>query len=106
MGLKDKIVVWFVKRKLKGSAMLKHLRLYPVLVGVAIISIATILRFFGQTEFAEVLVGLSQGLGLTLADAENAPVTGPEVAGAVAAVLGVGAKLLADHKKRKAAKKE
>ncbi len=106
MGLKNKVVVWFLKRKLEGGAMVKHLRKYPILVGVAIVALATILRFFGQTEFAEVLSSLSQGLGLTLADAENAPVSGTEVAGAVAAILGVGMKLTADRKKRKAAKQK
>lgn len=104
MGLKNKLVVWFLKRKLEGGSMLKWLRKYPVLIGVAIVAIATILRAFGQAEWAEMLSGLSKGLGLTLADAENAPVTGPEVAGAVAAILGVITKLVSDAKKRKAAK--
>lgn len=104
MGLKTKIVLWFMKRKLEGGSMVKWLRKYPVLIGVAIIATATILRAFGQAEWAEMLSGLSKGLGLTLADAENAPVTGPEVAGAVAAILGVITKLVSDAKKRKAAK--
>lgn len=81
--------------------MLKLLRKYPVLVGVAVVATATILRFFGQAEWASMVTALASSLGLVL-DGANAPVTGAEVSGAVFALLGVVMKLFADQKKRRA----
>jgi hypothetical protein len=107
VGLKNKIVVWFVKQKLKGSSMLKWLRKYPVLAGVAIVrivSVGTILRFFGMEGWAELLTNLAQGVGLGLGDI-GSPVSAVEVSGAVAGLLGVGTKVWMDHKKRRAAKR-
>ena len=104
MGLKSKIVVWFLSKKLKGSVMLKWLRKYPVLVGVAIVCLGTILEFFGAGGWAQVLLSLASGAGLTL-DAVNAPVSAVEVTGAIAGLLGVVTKVTRDYQKRKAAKK-
>ena len=103
MGLKEKFTVWLLEKKLKGSPMFKWLRKYPVLLGVFIVCLGTVLEFFGAGGWADVLQRVAHGLGVGLGDVAS-PVSAAEVSGAVAGLLGVAMKLVSDAKKRKAAK--